>query len=87
MNSKKHKRRQSKIVLYQRKIHNFVNKAHKKLATYLCQSYSMVLLPEFATSNIVLQAQKDQLLHGKKYAHLGTLPFLMMLAIQGVGLL
>ncbi|MGB2444664.1 MAG: hypothetical protein ACPIC5_07965, partial [Candidatus Poseidoniaceae archaeon] len=41
-----------------RKIRNLVDELHKKLATWLCLNYRVVLLPEFETSKMIRRGQR-----------------------------
>jgi putative transposase len=40
------------------KIRNLVDEFHKKLATWLCENYRVVLLPEFETSKMIRRGQR-----------------------------
>jgi len=50
--TKKHRRRLAWHRLLQR-IRNKVNEVHKKLSTWLCENYRVVLIPKFETQNMV----------------------------------
>ncbi|MCP3663106.1 MAG: transposase, partial [Gammaproteobacteria bacterium] len=50
--TKKHRRRMAWHRLLQ-KIRNKVNEVHKKLSTWLCENYRVVLLPKFETQQMV----------------------------------
>ena len=52
----KHRRRyrlKAKAALFRSRIRSVVDETHKKLCTYLCSNYSVVLMPEFTTSKMV----------------------------------
>jgi putative transposase len=52
----KHRRRyrlKAKAALFRSRIRSVVDETHKKLCTYLCSNYSLVLMPEFTTSEMV----------------------------------